>query len=55
MATVYLVWDRKQRKIVGGPFASTGDADKFAARVRAKNSETAGGAKLLDNVSVTVP
>jgi hypothetical protein len=55
MPTVYLVWDRKERKIVGGPFNSTADATSFASRVRAKNPETHGGAKLLDNVSVTVP
>jgi hypothetical protein len=52
--TMYLVWDRKERKIVGGPFTASADATSYASRVRAKNPETH-GAKLLDTVSVTVP
>lgn len=54
MATMYLIWDRKERRVVGGPFSSTGEATAHTARVRSKSPDTQ-GAKLLDTVSVTVP
>ena len=55
MASMFLVWDQKERRIVGGPFTSSQQATDYAKRVRAKNPETLGGAKLLDVVTVTVP
>lgn len=54
MATMYLVWSQRDRKIVGGPFTTSQQATDHAKRVRAKNPERP-GPLLLDTVSVTVP
>lgn len=56
MATLHMVWDRKERRFVGGPFPSSAIATEYSRRVLSKNPEVPGqGGKLLDNVSVTVP
>lgn len=50
MATGYIIWDSKNRVLVGGPFTVQADADTFLAR-RAKKVDSQETAKTSKNTS----